>query len=557
MKSTYRNTGLLAVFFGLVLTVSAQDINKEVYVVRPYEPTLSDASKYNFLPNTSAIETTVPKFQYSITPKHLQNSFEPDPIKAAKTVTTSLSRIYNSWLKLGLGNYSTPLVEFNISNLRSKETAYGAYMRHKSSHSKISLANDDKINAGYVENNINVYGKRFFKDMTLSGNLTLDQYAFNYYGLNTELFSSTPHLEKDSLRQRVYKPGLAVGLKSNASDKQKLNFALDGTFDYFFDRYKNKEPRFILNTSVSKEVSELTGGLDVSVDYSRLSGDLDTTNNTIFRFNPWISKSSPDWSFKIGFEAVADISDITRYYFYPQINLDIIVVKDVLVPFVGISGSLQKNGYQQLFSENRFIIPALSLKNTSSNFILYGGLKGNISSVVRFRADVNLTVYKNFHFFINDTITGNPLYPMQNQFAGVYDDINLITYHGQLVISPNENYELSLDGKYFNYKMFEQKKPWHQPDFNVSADATYRVSKMEFGAGINIIGTRWVKDYYVPDEMRKLKPVLDANLSVQYHYSKLLTLFANLNNITDNSYLLWNQYPVQRFNFMFGFTYKL
>lgn len=558
MKMRYKQIGWLVAFMALVfIPAGAQNLNKEVYVVRSYEPTLSDANKYNFLPSTSAVETQVPAFQYSITPKPLPNSFVPNPIKAAKTVTTSVPKIYNSWLKLGLGNYSTALAEFNISNLRSKDYAYGAYFRHKSSHARIMLDNNEKVNSRFIENNIELYGKRFFPEVTLSGNLKFEQKAFSYYGYNTNNFMASPDIDKDSLKQRVYKPGFEIGLKSNSTDAKDLKYSITGSIDYFTDKLKNKEPRMMLEASFSKEVSGFLGGLDLLIDYSQIKSDLDTTGNTIVAFNPWISKSSDDWSFRVGFQAVADAADITKYYFYPQAHLDIIIVKDVLIPFVGITGKLQKNSYQQLFEENMFIKPGLTLKNTSSNFEIYGGLKGNISSVIRFRGDVTLTVFKNQHFFVNDTVSADPLFPLHSQFTAVYDDVNLLTYHAQLVVNPNDNFSFSIDGKYFDYKMFKQAKPWHRPDFTVSIDGSYTINKVTLGAGFNVIGNRWVKDYSMTDEMRKIKPAFDANFTFDYRYSKLLTIFAGLHNITDNSYLLWNQYPVQRFNFMFGFSYKL
>jgi hypothetical protein len=537
-----------------VIPLEAQELNKEVYVVRPYEPTLSDAAKYNFLPAVNELETTIPKFQYSITPRRLENSFEPDPIKAAKTITTSLPKIYNSWLKLGMGNYSTPLAAFNISNLRSKDYAYGAYMYHKSSRGNISLLNDDKVHAGYVVNNINLYGKRFFSGATLSGNLRLDQHAFNYYGYNAEKFTfPLPDPGHDSIRQRTYKTGIDIGAGSTYTDSAHLNYELNASFDYFVDKLKNKETSMVIKTSLSKNFYGLLGGLDMSLDYSHLNGSVDSLTNTIFRFNPWISKRSADWKFILGFEAAADAADITNFYFYPRVNLDIIIIEDVLVPFFGLSGELQKNNYQETFAENQFITPGLFLKNTSSNLIAYGGLKGSISSIIRFRADVSYTVFKNFHFFVNDT-----LLPRQDQFTAVYDDINLITYHGQLAVQPTENFEFVIDGKYFDYKTFEQVKPWHKPDFKIGIDATYKLnSKFDIGAAFTIVGNRWVKNYLHPEGMQKFKPVFDANLSFNYHYSKVLSVFADFYNLTERSYMIWNQYPSQRFNFLFGFSYKL
>jgi hypothetical protein len=533
---------------------SAQEISKEVFVVRPYEPTLSDATKYNFLPVTDDLVSNPPQFVYSIKPVRLENSFEPEPIKAAKTVTTSLPKIYNTWFKIGLGNYTTPMAEFNISNLRSKDLAYGAYLYHKSSYGNIRLPNDQKVPAGYAVNNANLYVKKFFTKATLSGNIRLDHNAFQYYGYNTALFADPlPDMDNDSIRQRTYLVGIDLGIGSNTTDQTQLNYNISASVDYFTDRQKHKENSVVVKAGVNKYFNSLLYGLDMSLDYSHLNGAADTLSNTIFRFNPWISKQAEDWKFVLGFEAVADIANITNYYFYPRINLDITIIENVLVPFIGLSGELSKNSYKNISSENQFVNPGTYFKNSSSNLIAYGGLKGSISSAVRFRADVSYTVFKDYHFFVNDT-----LLPLENQFTAAYDDIDLITYHGQIAVQPAGKFEMTIDGKYFDYKTYDQHKPWHKPDFEVGIDASYAFSqKFTAGADFTVTGNRWVWNYLSPDESDKLKPVADINLSLNYHYSKLFTVFADIYNLADRSYLLWNQYPSQRFNFLIGFSYKL
>ncbi len=257
--------------------------------------------------------------------------------------------------------------------------------------------------------------------------------------------------------------------------------------------------------------------------------------------------------FVLGFEGAADIAEITRFYIYPRAHLDIIIIENVLVPFIGLSGELQKNTYKNIFAENQFIVPGTFFKNRSSNFIAYAGLKGSVSSVLRFRADVSYTKFKDFHFFVNDT-----LLPLENQFTAVYDDADLFTYHGQLVAQPTAGLEISLDGKYFDYKTYDQLKPWHEPDFNIAFGTSYKFSsKFTAGVDFTVTGNRWVRDYTLPEKINKLKPIPDINLKINYQYSKLFSLFADFYNLTDRSYLIWNQYPSQRFNFLFGFSYKL
>jgi hypothetical protein len=537
-----------------VTSILAQDINKEVYVVRPYEPTLSDAAKYNFLPISDELEPIPPHFEYDVAPKRYVSSFEPEPIKPARTVATSLPKIYKSWLKIGFGNYETPLAEFNISNLRSKNYALGASLFHKSSRGNLELINNHRVPAGYAINNINLYGKRFFNNASLNGNLRFDQKGFYYYGYNTSLFAdSLPIIENNSIKQRTYLLGFDFNLNSTYTDSSYLNYKLKASYDYFWDKSKNNESNIIVEGSLDKNLFGLQMGLNLSVDNSKLNSALDTINNTILKFNPWISKRSADWKFMLGFELVTDAADISNFYLFPRANLDIIIIENILVPFIGLSGELQKNNYQQVFNENQFIVPGLRLKNTNSNLIAYAGLKGNISSVIRFRADVSYAVYKNMHFFTNDTLV-----PLQNQFTAVYGDVDLITYHGQFVVQPSANVQIIVDGNYYEYNVFEQEKPWHKPDFDVMFDAEFKFSsKFTLGTGFTVTGNRWIRNYQQPNGIGKIKPVADINLKLNYNYSRVFSLFSELSNIADRSYMIWNQYPSQRFNFLFGLTYKL
>ena len=550
----YSVLGLLIILYLTEASISAQEINKEVYVIRPYEPTLSDAEKFNFMPITEDVNPVPPGFKYSINPVKLDNTFTPEPIKAAKTVATSVPKIYNSMLKVGLGNYSTPLVEFNISNLHSKDISYGAYLYHKSSHGKIVLANEDKVPAYYAFNNINIYGSKFFNKAALTGKLRYNNQALRYYGYNTEVFDDPAlvNISSDSIKQAINIIGADAGIRSYGNDSSMINYYFNAAFDYLFDRYGNNETGLIINTGAKKSFNGLVGGVDITLDYSKPVTSVDSVANTVFKFHPYISKSSRDWKFNLGFEAVSDMADISHFYVYPRANLDIIIVDDVLVPFIGLTGYLEKNNYRSVLSENLYVKPGTTIKNSSTNLQAYGGIKGSISSVIRFRADVTYKVIKNEHFFVTDTVN------WQNMFVAVYDDIDLIVYHGQIVVQPVEKIELLIDGKYNKYNVYDQKKPWHKPDFTIDVNLDYNItSKLFVQSGISITGNRWAWNYTEPDLPVKFKPVADINLKIKYNYSNVLGIFADFHNMADRSYMIWNQYPSQRFNFLIGLTYKL
>ena len=67
--------------------------------------------------------------------------------------------------------------------------------------------------------------------------------------------------------------------------------------------------------------------------------------------------------------------------------------------------------------------------------------------------------------------------------------------------------------------------------------------------------TQVKKDSVYITEPKLLKSVGDISLGVEYRYSKMLSFFANFNNIANMRYYRWEKYPSQRFNFMVGLTF--
>ena len=54
----------------------------------------------------------------------------------------------------------------------------------------------------------------------------------------------------------------------------------------------------------------------------------------------------------------------------------------------------------------------------------------------------------------------------------------------------------------------------------------------------------------------ELKGVFDANLGLDYRYTKKLGFFLNFNNIANYRYSRWSNYPTQGFNLMGGLSYS-
>ena len=58
------------------------------------------------------------------------------------------------------------------------------------------------------------------------------------------------------------------------------------------------------------------------------------------------------------------------------------------------------------------------------------------------------------------------------------------------------------------------------------------------------------------DNIKTVKGYFDANAHVGFKYNQRLTAFLRLNNIGNQAYQKWLNYPVQSFQVMLGANYK-
>jgi hypothetical protein len=534
------------------LMLAQDEIKKEIVVVKPYEPSLSDAFKINVLPRVSDSISIRPDFNYSIEPRKFETAFHVRPISPAKLVGAPLKKLYKSYLKIGIGNYMIPLGEIRINSLRSKKSQWGLSLRHYSINGKIRLDNDEKVSPGYFENSGNLYGKKIFNKAYLSGDLKGAWDGTNFYGYHTSLDTS---LNEDDVKQHYLKLDGRIKMGSIHKDSTHLNYTWTLDYNYTNDRHKNNEHAFLLNADLNKRFrSGNTFGLVLSGNYYRTSLSIDSINNTVVSAKPWIGKTTADFSYRVGVEVLADIrGDDVAPHFYPDAYLQIGVVRGILVPYLGADGKMQVNNYRSVIEENMYITPGLKVQNTSHNLRGYVGLKGSLSQTVSYDISASYSMISKMPFYVNDTTT-----VLGNTFAVTYDDLRLTRIRGELLIRQSDRLSFLLLGGYDQYDLDNLEKPWHKPEITASFATEYNLrNKILLDASLNYMGERFAPGTPLDTEMITLKGFVDLNLGIEYRYTKLLSAFLRLNNILGARNYFWNQYPAIGFNVMAGFTYAL
>lgn len=551
----YRNI-LLLCMLGLFTNVFAQSdtIQKRIEVVRAYEPIVNDAFKINYLPIINDTVKKTVRYNYELLPHHLSTLFSVKPIKAAKMVGEPLDELYNSFIRFGMGNFYTPLVEANYHNLRSKYGSYGFDGRFLGSYGKIKLDDGTKESIGYNDSYLRAFGKRIWRDYVIGGSVKYSLASANNYGYDAkkDVFLAVSRDDYE-MSQRMNVIGGKMYVKSTHVDSTHLNYKADIGYDYVSDKHSFNQSKLDVNTAFDHFWNKERVGADIGIKVLIPNNELDSGVTTKFKLRPWLSTYGNRWKVKAGVSIVyINTPREDKMYLYPFGNLQYNIAGDLIVPYIDVNGGTDVHDYESLVRENIYLTPGITAEPTNNKLTMKGGLKGNLSPVVSYNFSAAYSLIDNMYFFINDYEKS----PFGNSFKLIYDDVELFTMSGHIGINPSERLRFNLKGNYYNYKMGVQEHAWHKPDWDITLNTQYNIQdKMIFALDIYGFSSRYAMGRDTRSVL--LEGNLDVNFTAEYRYTPVLSFFTRLHNIAFQKYETWNQYPVEKFGFMLGLTYKL
>ncbi len=489
-----------------------------------------------------------PAFNYNIQPKRYLTTVELDTIRAAKISSEPLQKLYRTYARAGVGNYSSFMGEFSAGSLRSKSGAWGVHLRHFSAGSGPKNVRGEF--AGFSQQDVNIFGKRFLKKHTLYGGFDYDRDVVYNYG---SLLADT--LTKDFTKQYFNVFSANTFLQSHYTDSTAINHRAALRYYHLGDRYETKEDNVLFGVSGGRYVPQGHLGASFGVDYNRNSGT-DTAANSIVSFVPMFNAHGNKFKASIGFNLSFDAGDESFTYFYPQASFSYDIVNSIIVPYITLGGYLERNSYRSLSLVNPFVAPstAFSLRNTQHKYEITAGLRGSLSADLVYDIRGMRVELVNAPFFVNTTWQEDVY---MNKFDVVYDQAEVYNVHAQLGWQRYEKIRLTATGDWYQYKMTNEQHPWHTPTLRMGLLAEYNLrDKILARANIYYLNGQYAKIQGINGpSVVNLKGLVDVNFGFEYRYTKFLSLFLNLNNVAGQRYQRWYTYPTQQFNFLGGLTY--
>jgi hypothetical protein len=132
--------------------------------------------------------------------------------------------------------------------------------------------------------------------------------------------------------------------------------------------------------------------------------------------------------------------------------------------------------------------------------------------------------------------------------------VRLINIHGDLNYIVKENLKFTLSGDYNNYTPTNQLKVWYHPNMEISLTGQYIFKKsFIFNAMFTYLGAQFAPvNIGGTETVKTINGYPDLNIGFEYTYTRVLSVFINVNNIANVSYQRWLNYPTQGFNVLGG-----
>ena len=548
-----------------------ENIGTEVVnVVKPYTPTISDAFKVKETPTLDDEETTKKEnIRYTIFSFPVASTFTPSKGKAANVDKSPGEKIFSNYLTLAAGNYGNINADLFVIKNISNTDYFGAMLRHSSSQGGIKdVVLDDKFFNTALDLTYSSRTRKF----NWNTDLGYKNQVYNWYGISPGILDDAIIATIDERQNyHTFYLGGKLGLGESFLKESTIKFSR------FWDAFGSAENRFVAKPVLEFEIFEQKIKTDFVLDY--ISGSFNKSFNTgtffkygytNFGFQPSIKIHKDDLTVNAGvgfFYGAAQESGKSKFYIYPQVTSSYKIVGDLMILYAGLEGILKQNSYNDFVQENFFVSPTLAISPTNQKYDIYVGLKGKLANSISYNIrgsylnEENKALFKSNGY--NESTVNLEGYAYGNSFDVVYDNVKTISFFGELKADFSKNVSFGINGTFSSYTNDIQEETWNLPAVKLGANLDVEItSKWYSGMSLYFVGER--KDQFVrtsvsgffPIENNTLKSYFDLNAHVGYKYSERMTFSLKGNNLANQNYQRWLNYPVQGIQVLAGASYK-
>lgn len=511
---------------------------KTVIITSAFKPSLQNAAKINFTAATGINDSSRLPLTYKVPSSNLFFLYQPIPLKPLALPTDSpmvWKNIHS--VKLGAGNLNSFMGEgkFSFGDIRTATT---------------------KIEAGYIRSQGKLYAQQYSKfhldvlnHFKSKENLEWTSRA-NFHSTTRYRYGFLPSAlayPKDQI-QLVYNAlQLEVGVKNSIPTASNISFNPVIQFNRFTNADNAGENNLILNAPIQKKLTEQFGlKLTFQADMANYKTNAMAWKNNLFVLAPSVKFRSNAFNLEAG---IRPSWDNAAFHLLPNLTLQSHLSGTTIQLEAGFQGGFAKNSFRSLAQFNPWIGLFNRIQNTRmvEQFI---GFKGYTGNHISYNAKLAYRQMTDQPLFLNQLGDGKA-------FDILYSNMHIFHLAGEFNYTVQEKLTLMAGAQYNHFsKITAATDAFGLIPLELTGTAIWKpLTDLQIKSEIFYRNGSLYRDNFSL-ATKRLSPAVEMNLGIEFGVLPKLNAWIQMNNIFNNVYQRWNQYPVFGFNVLGGVVYS-
>ena len=516
---------------------------KSVDIVSSYRPQIANGAKFQFLPSTPVKDSSRLLLSYQPDLRVYSPGYPLSPLRPlALPLKMDPGLVDRFYVKLGYGNLKSPYAKLFFTKRNGASKGYSIAAFHQNATGKIASQK-------FGQTSLSTEGFQQFKssNIEVKGGVQFSLAQVYRYGVRTS--SMLPISNDDQFRYTN------ISVKSGFQTIEPTRFGImyggDIEAGIFSNQKGEQEKSVKLSVPLKKQLTDnwrisLLGNAQLTTIYHH-SGHSITNNVVASRL--LVSHTSNLFTVQGGLQPTWDLAGFSLL---PILNGTVAIDSTKLLIQWGWEGVNQINSFQQLFTTNNWVeSPAKMLNTRTTEF--YVGVKGAPTSHITYQLRGGWARIKNLPLYLNDTSVltkGNSFHVLFEPQVQRLQLVGEIAYQIADRVGIRANATIN---QFADLKM--QAHTWGiiPVEFNL----TGRVEVLK-DLYIDLTAFSWQGAPYLQRDgkMGRSKGSFDLSTHVEFKLNSSWRWWGQFNNLFNQSYQRWNQYPVYGFNFLTGVVFS-
>lgn len=532
--------------FTQTLLAQKDTVGQGVDILSSFRPSISPAAKVQFSPGAVSPDTSRPELRYQVPNKQIPVGYTITSLRPlAYSVDSAREFSAHHYLKIGYGNLRTPYVKGSYTWGDGNTRGAQLTADHISSRGKL-------LNQRYSSTNASLSGFKRWHPASLrgEGKLAVSFDKVNKYGYH---FSDPLPIEipgKDSIQQRFFTLLATARISSTKPTEFGILYAANVEASLFTDQVGNKETGFKLYAPLQKYIGDSWRlDLQLNTDWSFLSYNIGgRLNNTIASLSPMVYHWNKNFTIQAG---IRPSWDPQGFQLFPVLNATIQGGEKKWALQLGWEGAFEKTNYRSLAAVNPWLWVPSNLLNTTLDE-KYVGVKANLGNHFYLNARSGYSLIRNMPLFINDS----SLLGDGKSFQVVYEErMRRFQLRGEVGYQVAERFQAGVSLVINQFSgLRTHAYAWGILPMEFNANVKLTVLK-DLLIKADMFAWRGAKYLLKEGNDKRLGGAFDFNAGLEFKLTQTVSFWSQFNNLFNNTYQRWNQYPVYGFNCTAGVVF--